>query len=185
AAVLLLAGGGRYYRNAFGEIEAPRARPAAEPYALSVFNPAGSTPWLDNSPQAIPSGRRLPMILMMAPAAFAVFQLLFWPPWIKLDSIVIYDGSASFVPMSPVAFKMFSAPLIYALCGSLCVGLWLLRQRRLSQIYHLALGALLLGCAALPGMSSLWVALSLCGSALALAGLLDHRELVRTLGAQP
>jgi len=183
AAVLLLAGAGRYYLNAFGEVEAPRARPAAQPYALSVFNPAGSTPWLDSSPQAIPSGRRLPMILMMAPAVFAVFQILFWPPWIKLDSVVIYEGSASFVPMSPVAFGALSTLLLYALCGSFFVGLWLLQQRRLSQSYHLALGALLLGLAALPGVSPLWVALLLCGSSLVLAGLLDHRELVRALGA--
>jgi len=173
AAVLLLAGAGRYYRSAFGEVEAPRSRPAAQPYALSVFNPAGSTPWLDSSPQAIPSGRRLPMVLMMAPAAFVVFQILFWPPWIKLD----------FVPMSPVAFGALSTLLLYALCGSFFLGLWLLRQRRLSQSYHLALGALLLGLAALPGVSPLWVALLLCGSSLVLAGLLDHRELVRALGA--
>ncbi|HEX3526753.1 MAG TPA: hypothetical protein VH988_06780 [Thermoanaerobaculia bacterium] len=183
AAVLLLAGAGRYYRSAFGEVEVPRVRAAAEPYALSVFNPAGSTPWLDSSPQAISSGRRLPTILMMAPAAFAVFQLLFWPPWIKLNSVVIYDGADSFVPMSPSAFGTLSAPLLYALCGSLFLGLWLLRQRRLSQSYHLALGALLLGLVPLPGASPLWVALLLCGSALVLAGLLDHRQLVRALGA--
>jgi len=183
AAVLLLAGAGRYYRSAFGEVEAARARPAAERYALSVFNPAGSAPWLDSSPQAIPSGRRLPMILMMAPAAFVLFQLLFWPPWIKLNSVVIYDGAESFVPMSPPAFGALSAPLIYALCGSLFLGLWLLRQRRLSQSYHLAFGALLLGLAALPQGFPLWGALLLCGSALVLAGLLDHRQLVRALGA--
>jgi len=184
AAVLLIAGAGRYYRSTFGEVEAPLDRPVTAPYALSIFSPAGSAPWLGSSPQAIPPSRRLPVILMLAPAAFAVFQFLFRPPWIKLNSVYIYLGFESLVPMSPSAFKAFSTPLIYALCGSLFLGLWLLRQRRLSQSHHLALGALLLGLAALPVAAPLWVALLLCGSAMVLAGFLDHRQLVRALGRQ-
>jgi len=180
AAVLLIAGSGRYYRSAFGDVEASAARPAAEPYALSIFSPAGPTPWLGSSPQAIPLWQRLPVILMIAPAAFAVLQFLFRPPWVTINSVVIYDGSWSLVPMFPSA--AFSTPLIYALCGSLFLGLWLMRQRRLSQSYHLALGALLLALAALPAVPHLWVTLLLCGSAMVLAGLLDHRQLVRALG---
>lgn len=184
AAVLLIAGAGRYYRNAFGEVEAPPARPAAAPYALSIFSPAGPTPWLAGSPQAIPDRQRLPTILMVTLAALLVFQFLFWPPWIKLNSVVIFDGLESFVPMSLSTFKVFSTSLIDVLCGSFFLCLWLQRQRRLSQSYHLALGALLLGLAALPGASPLWVTLLLCGSFLVVAGLLDHRQLVRALGGQ-
>jgi hypothetical protein len=180
AAVLLVARAGRYYSAAFGEVEAPAERPVVAPYALSIFSPAGSTAWLDSSPQAIPLRRRLPMILMMAPAAFLLFQLLFWPPWIKLDSIVIFDAYDSFLPTAPTAFEAFSSPLIAGLGGSFLLCLWLLRQRRLSQIHHLVLGTLLLGLATQTAHT--WVMLLLCGSALALAGLLDHRQLVRALG---
>jgi|SRR6185369_3057861 len=180
AAVLLAARAGRYYSRSFGEVEAPAERPVAAPYALSIFSPAGSTPWLDSSPQAIPLRRRLPMILMMAPAAFVLFQLLFWPPWIKLNSTVIFDSYDSLLPTSPAAFEAFSVPLIAVLGGSFLLGLWLLRQLRLSQIHHLVLGALLLGLATQPVYT--WVMLLLCGSAIVLAGLLDHRQLVRALG---
>lgn len=181
-AVCLLFRAGRYYRSTFGEVEEPAVRPVAQPYALSVFSPAGTTPWLDSSPQAIPGRQRPSVIAMVALAATVTFQLLFWPPWIKLNSVVIFDGPESWVPMSPSAFQAFSTLWLYALSGSLFLCLWLLRQRRLSQGYHLALGALLLGLAALPAAPPLWVTLLVCGSASVLAGLLDHRQLVRAMG---
>jgi hypothetical protein len=93
---------------------------------------------------------------------------------------------------------------MYALYGSLFLGIWLWRGRRLSQSHHLVLGVLLLGLAAfgaclgyfvwedreiprllldlfLPAVVHLWVALLLCGAAMILAGLLDHWQLVRAL----
>jgi hypothetical protein len=93
--------------------------------------------------------------------------------------------------------------MIYALYGSLFLGVWLWRGHRLSQSYYLALGVLLVGLSAfgaslgffwaapwdqgifrilLPAVAHLWVALILCGSAMILTGLLDHRQLVRALG---
>jgi hypothetical protein len=104
----------------------------------------------------------------------------------------------------PSTNKAVAAQLLYALCGALFLGTWLWRGRRRSQRYHLALGALLLGLSAcgtflgyfvwedqelpvrilnllVPLVVHLWVALLLCGSALILAGLLDHQQLARTL----
>jgi hypothetical protein len=83
-------------------------------------------------------------------------------------------------PVGWTAFGAFPAPLLYALFGTLFLSVWLLRERRLSQSYYLGL-ALLLGFSAL-GSAPLWAAPLLCGSAMILAGLLDHCQLVRALG---
>jgi hypothetical protein len=93
---------------------------------------------------------------------------------------------------------------MYALYGAFFLGVWLWRERRLSQSYHLVFGVLLLGLSALgiclgfltrangeiaevlnlfvPAAVHLWVALLLCGSSMILAGLLDHWQLVHALG---
>jgi hypothetical protein len=104
----------------------------------------------------------------------------------------------------PSTNKAVAAQLLYALCGALFLGTWIWRGRQRSQQYHLLLGALLLGLSAcgtflgyfvwedrelpvrlldlvVPLVVHLWVALLLCGSALILAGLLDHLQLVRVL----
>jgi hypothetical protein len=94
---------------------------------------------------------------------------------------------------------------LYALFGAFFLGVWFLRERRLSQSYYLAIGFLLLGLAALgtflglllPALGNLkiaslsdlllqplthlWLALVLCGVSLILAGLLDHQQLTRVL----
>jgi hypothetical protein len=91
--------------------------------------------------------------------------------------------------------------MLYAIVGSLFFSMWLWRESRPSQGYLLALALPLLGLPALglllglgvsipPSLSGLpllalaygWMAQILCGSAMLLAGLLDHRQLVRTLG---
>jgi hypothetical protein len=87
--------------------------------------------------------------------------------------------------------------MMYALFGSLFLGVWLWRGSRLSQSYYLAFGVLLLGLSVLgavmgffwwnqgifnlvvPAEAHLWIALLLCGSTMILAGLLDHWQLVR------
>ncbi len=100
--------------------------------------------------------------------------------------------------------KAVFGQMMYALYGSLLFGVWLWRERRLSQSYHLVLGVLLLGLSALgaclgfltrakgetaqilnlfvPATVHLWVAVLLCGSSMILAGLFDHWQLVRALG---
>jgi hypothetical protein len=133
-------------------------------------------------------------------------ESLIQPPWTTLGS-VLFSESPRIVPgvsMSPSTVKAVGGQLMYALYGSFFLGVWLWRERRRSQGYHLALGALLLGLSAfgtslgylleegwgmarivnlfLPAVTHLWVALLLCGAAMILAGLLDHWQLVRVLG---
>jgi hypothetical protein len=104
----------------------------------------------------------------------------------------------------PSTDKAVAAQLLYALCGALFLGTWIWRGRQRSQRYHLILGALLLGLSAcgtflgyfvwedrelpvrilnviVPLVVHLWVAVLLCGAALILTGLLDHRQLARVL----
>jgi hypothetical protein len=105
---------------------------------------------------------------------------------------------------SPAAYRAIYGQMAYALFGAFFLGLWLWRECRPSQRHHLALAVLLLGLSVLgaslgffarengemgpvleflspvlvyPGM-----ALLLCGAAMSLAGLLDHRQLARVLG---
>ncbi|HEX6900662.1 MAG TPA: hypothetical protein VF789_13135 [Thermoanaerobaculia bacterium] len=121
----------------------------------------------------------------------------FGPAWIKE-----YPNGGRMRP--PSMLKAVFAQTAYVLSGALFLGLWLWRGRRLSQGYHLALAVPLLGLAAfgtslgffaradgeiprlldlvLPALVYPGVALSLCGAAMILAGLLDHWQLVRALG---
>lgn len=84
--------------------------------------------------------------------------------------------------------KVSEGRFYYALFGAMFLGAWIWRQCRLSQSYYLGLGVLLLALA-VPGPSAVFLpalaatgALIVCGTVLILAGLLDHRQLVRTLG---
>ncbi len=94
--------------------------------------------------------------------------------------------------------------MTYVLYGSLFLGIWLWRERRWSQSHHLVLAVLLLGLSALgtflgffarpggeippdigrflPALIYPGMALLLCGYSMILVGLLDHWQLVRTLG---
>ena len=105
---------------------------------------------------------------------------------------------------TPAMLRAFSAQTLYLFCGSFFLGLWFWRERRPSQKYQLLLAALLLGLSLggislgllipfywqalrmldplLPVLVYPGVALLVCGAAMILAGLLDHRQLVRTLG---
>jgi hypothetical protein len=81
--------------------------------------------------------------------------------------------------------------LQYLCYGSMFLVRWISLEHRLAQGYHLVFGALLLGLATSGAFPALvlpaWVlshhgiAQILAGSAMVLAGLLDHRQLVRTL----
>jgi len=79
----------------------------------------------------------------------------------------------------------------YILFGSLLLGTWSLLEWRLPHAHYLVFGALLLGIAArapsfaffLPALMKRGMNEILFGAAMILAGLLDHRQLVHTLGA--
>jgi uncharacterized iron-regulated membrane protein len=100
---------------------------------------------------------------------------------------------------SPGTFRAVYAQVTYAFFAAIFLGVWLWRERRPSQRYHLVLGALLLGLALLgaslgffarggpppavdlllPALVYPGIALLLCGAALTLAGVIDHLQLVR------
>jgi hypothetical protein len=73
--------------------------------------------------------------------------------------------------------------------GSVLLGRWLQRGRRASQSYYLLFGALLLAVAVLAPESPLAarreLTYGLAGACFIVAGLLDHRQLVRTLTDLP
>jgi hypothetical protein len=186
-ALSLTLGADRYYRRSFGEVERPPVYLAAEAAPLSIFSPAGAAPRLEATRTAIPGTRRVMLMLGLAPSLYLLFQFLFWPPWIKINSDLVYEPFWNGLPLSTPELLALVAPLLYALSGSLFLGLWWSRERRLCQAHHLALGALLAALAVLGtgAVSQPWVALLLCGSALVVAGLLDHYQLVRVLGRSP
>ena len=171
----------RYYRSTFGEVEGPRVRPAAKVYSLSILSTAGPAPQIE---PALPVSQRYMLALALIPPVLLLFTFLFWSPWIVMRSGVIVDPNwhnmLVFSLLEPVVAQM-----IYPLFGSFFLGIWLLRERRLSQSHHLAIGALLSGLFILqPTAAPLGLALLLCGSSMVLAGLLDHLQLVRVLGRQ-
>ena len=105
---------------------------------------------------------------------------------------------------SPAMLKAGAAQAVHAVFGSFFLGLWLWRERRRSQSHYLVLAVLLLGFSALgtslgilllvdreivglldvllPVLVYPGVALLLCGAAMVLTGLLDHRQFVQALG---
>jgi hypothetical protein len=130
-------------------------------------------------------------------------------PWTRLAAtLAVYDEPLSPFSARGVPSEL-SATLrtegIYALFGGLLLSVWLWRGRRWSQAYYALCGLLLLGLSAfgavlgffLKGTFSpqvvqrvdtlsvpavhLWIALLLCGAAMIVTGLLDHRQLVRAL----
>ncbi len=135
------------------------------------------------------------------------------PPWETLD--VVYLAHEPWTQgweslLRPPHFSLFTAETVLgqmalALYGAFFLGVWLWRERRLSQSYHLALGTALVAFAVfgtcigyfvwedrdlprflidlfLPAVIHPWVALLLCGTSMILAGLVDHWQLVRALG---
>lgn len=210
-AFLLMLIAKRYYRNTFGEVERPPVLPAAEPATLSIYSPVDPTPRLARSPGMSPVVQRflrtmgLAFLLLMTVQALSpsigvfVDESLVQPPWLTSGTVLIVPRHY-FVMLSP---SVFFSPVIYVLYGSFFLGVWLWRERRLSQSYYLALGTLLLGLSAVgasigfsiqqdgaaalfvrslrPLAIHLWVALLLCGSSMVLVGLVDHWQLVRAL----
>jgi hypothetical protein len=116
-----------------------------------------------------------------------------WVPW-------VYSLAPS---RPPSMLRAVFTQTIYLLFGTFFLSAWLWRDRRPSQSYQLALSVLLLGFAALganlgflartdglipsfvdrllPALVYPDVALLVCGAAMILAGLADHRQLVRSL----
>ncbi|HTG31548.1 MAG TPA: hypothetical protein VLB76_01355 [Thermoanaerobaculia bacterium] len=201
--LLLLLGSGRFYRRTFGRAERQPVQ-LAQLHSPSVYSPAGPAPRLGPSQRMTSAGRRvlitmglaLTLLLMVKAINPAVIvqtdESLVQAPW--LSSSVVYMGQG----VNRESFPMLKAQLLYALYGSFFLGIWFWRERRPSQSYYLVFGVLLLGCSALSSsvgfilpwsprvvdafflpIAQFWLALLLCGSAMILAGLIDHWQLVR------
>jgi hypothetical protein len=146
---------------------------------------------------SLPSGfRERPWIVGRQPQPAGILQ----PPWVAW----VY----SLAPARPPSMlRAVFAQATYLLFGSFFLSVWLWRERRGSQGYQLALAVLLLGLAVLgtclgflartdglipplidpllPALIYPDVALVVCGSAMVLAGLLDHWQLFQALGVAP
>jgi hypothetical protein len=216
AALLLMAGAKRYYRNAFGAVE----QMPDDLAALSIYSPAGPVPRLAVARPAMPFARPFLMTVTLALTVFTYFQALppnlvvagslgqhprifrepsplYGPPWIHG-----YPHGNEMRP--PSMLKAVFAQTTYVFYGSFFLAVWFWRRCRGSQAYQLALAVLLLGLSGLgtslaylvrldggippridlvlPALVYPGAALLVCGSALVLAGLLDHWQLVRALG---
>jgi hypothetical protein len=208
--LFLLGSAGRYYRRTFGVVERQPVDPAPRLDSLSIYSPAGPAPRLERYELIPPIAWRLLIavtlgfVLLLTLRAYSpgveiqTDESLIQKPWQSLHSDVSFFRSDK--PMPGEVGSELPVQVIYAFFGSLFVGVWLWRGFRLSQIYYLAFGALLLGLSAfgaimgffltrdqgifnalLPLEAHLWIALLLCGSTTILAGVLDHRQIVRAL----
>jgi len=131
-------------------------------------------------------------------------QSLVQPPGLTLDAVFIAEPHWQRTSIGWLTVQAVTAQTLYVLYGSFFLGLWIWRGRRSSQRHDLEIGVLLLGLATfgtllgffawedrewavriinlvLPAVVRPWLALILCGSSMVLAGLLDHRQLVRAL----
>ena len=220
-ALLLILGAKRYYRNTFGEVALEPVNSSVELCPASIFSPAGPGSRIEGFRQVTPIARHFLITVTLALVLFSFFQSIpsnilvqgeealgqhpqvllepapsFGPPLIK-----VLEGG---VVRSPSMLKAVFAQAMYALYGSIFLGVWLWRGRRWSQSHHLMLAALLLGFSILgtslayiarpdgmidqnidrilPALVYPGMALLLCGSSMILAGLLDHWQIVRALG---
>jgi hypothetical protein len=138
------------------------------------------------------TGFERPWIVGSQPQPSGIFQ----PPWVAW----LYTK----VPVrTPSMLRAVFAQAMYVLYGSFFLGFWLWRGRRRSE-HYLAFAVLLLGLSALgtalgyvaradgeiarifdlflPALVYPGVAVLLCGSAMVLAGLFDHWQLIAALG---
>lgn len=211
----------RHYRRVYGEVEPPMA----DPVPVAIFSPAGPISRLEDFEPAAPIVRHVSLTMGLALVVFLLLHLvpqthigiqgheaLGQHPRIQLEGEFLesaegrkHMNDTGYCTMrSPAMLRAFSAQTLYLLCGSFFLGLWLWRDRRPSQGYHLGLAVLLLGLSLgglslgllipfywevlrmldplLPVLVYPGVALLLCGAAMILAGLFDHLQLVRALG---
>jgi hypothetical protein len=198
-ALLLIVFSSFYYRESFGVVERPPVDPSGQLAQLSIFRPAGPTPWLEvDRPLGHPRARRLLITLSSAFALFVLVRAVCPPVYMFAFENEIH---APWMTLTP-----FLTQTLYVLYGSLFLGTWLWRGRRWSQSYYLALAILPLALAAIgafgssslgllmldvlgrklrllqPALAVPWMALFLCGASMLLAGVFDHWQLVRTLG---
>jgi hypothetical protein len=183
-----------YYQNTFGEVLARRkALPRQE--ALTLDGP-GAVPRAGdaNTDFNVLMIRRMLLLGGLGVIVYVGLRMVS-PP---------VDVSMSSMSEKPQIFATLQQ-VIDIFLGALFLSTWIWRGRRLSQGYYLALALLMLGIPALGAsqgflLPALWdhglirmarfvlpaaddtrLNLLLCGASCLLAGLLDHRQLVRAL----
>jgi hypothetical protein len=156
----------RYYRNAFGEVEAQ----PADPVPVPIFSSAGPVSRLEGFEQTTPIVRHFSVTMALALILFLFFhtipqthimiqgeESLGQHPHVMLEGetlgttplVGIYKYKNACSMRSPAMIRATSAQTLYVLYGSFFLGVWLWRERRRSQGHHLALAVLLLGLSAL------------------------------------
>jgi hypothetical protein len=207
-AIFLFVRSKSYYGTRFGEVERGGAQLSLQPCALSTYDPAGSCVEVERK-SLNPGAWQIGILISLAFVLCMTLQMT--SPLVVIDTPTHWSHLETQTAMfgSGPEFKLesLSELMVYFLGGSLFLGIWLWRERRLSQCHYLALGILLLGLAILgaslgfvlqalfdlgiggiarlfvPALGSVATAEILCGISLILAGLLDHRQLVRAFGA--
>jgi hypothetical protein len=187
--VLLLSSS--YYQRTFGQVERlPRDLPL-QPVPLSIYSSAGTTLRLARQPVS-PGWLRGSLLAALAWALFSTLRAI-------NPTVTVQWGNVTEPRWMP-----FLLQAMYFLFGMVFFGTWLRRERRLSQAYYLVFAILMLGLAALgsieglvvrslfdremgraatmilvPALHDRHVSYIFYGAAMVLAGLLDHRQLLR------
>jgi hypothetical protein len=199
---------GPYYQRVFGEVEQQPA--LVDAGLLSVYSPAGPAPLATvrrpMKPPLILIALAFTLFLVLQvtlPAATLVSDGSGIDPWVQLHTPVVFIDAAPRLPRWGDDLKQVLGQGLYVLFGAAFLGIWISRERRLSQSYYLAFGVPLLALGLLgaslgvvvpsfpvlprtlsfflPALAHAWMAEILCGSAMFVAGLLDHLQIVRIL----
>jgi hypothetical protein len=190
-----------YYRRTFGEVE---QQPVLVDAGLpSIYSPAGPAPLVIGRWRAT---RTVLIPIFLGCALFLVLRAFLPTATLTIDRYGGYLVDLSNKPILPHSWPELKSVFGQGMCalyGSCFLGIWLRRERRLSQGYCLVFGALLLGLAVLgaslalvmPALSHIphilyfclvaltrpEVALMLCGGTFFICGLLDHLQIARVL----
>jgi hypothetical protein len=220
-AVVLMAGARWYYRHTWGAVEHEPADSTPELCPATLYSPAGTLSRIQGFRQVTPVARHFLLTVTAALLLFSFFQAI--PPNFLvqgdeasgLHPRVFFEPSPVFGPplikvleggvvRAPSMLRAVFAQAMYAVYGSIFLGLWFWRERRASQSLHLICAVSLLALSILgtslaylarpdgwlpatldsilPALVYPGIALLLCGSSMILAGLYDHWQLVRALG---
>ncbi len=132
-------------------------------------------------------------------------ESLIQAPWTTLSVISFAEEGVRSPRWPPNStFKVAGGQWMYALLGACFLGIWLGRGGRFSQSYYLLFSLALLALSVLgasigyfvpsegemarigefllPAVTHLWIPVLICGGAMIVAGLLDHRQLLWLLG---
>jgi hypothetical protein len=183
-----------HYQRTFGEVLARREAPP-HPEALTIYGP-GAVPRAGDANPEFNALLFRRMLLVGGLGVIVYVGLRMVSPNVSVSMPSIAEKQEVFATLQQVLDIFF---------GALFLSIWIWRGRGRSQGYYLALALLMLGIPALgasqgfilqalwdhglarmarfvlPAADDLRMGQLLCGASCLLAGLLDHRQLVRAL----